>query len=90
MAETETASDPQRAAFTDLVAATIRHCETEITQMTSMVKQLEKNTRQKLLDRYGAQDAWQGLASDDFLIMVDRLRELGQDLNTPLAQAIKL
>lgn len=80
MAHDNLAFEQQRLVFTELIASTAHHCESEIRQMAGMVKHQSKATRQNLLEQYGKEQAWRGLASDDFLRMVDCLVILEQEV----------
>ena len=62
-----------RAALTELLAATISYCEREIAGMNASVRLLEKAERQRIENAYDEDERWRGLATDDFIRMVDAL-----------------
>ena len=68
MAETD-----DRAALTQLLAAAISYCEREIASMNASVRLLEKAERQRIENAYDEGERWRGLATDDFIRMVDAL-----------------
>lgn len=68
MAETD-----DRAALTQLLAAAISYCEREIASMNASVRLLERAERQRIENAYDEGERWRGLATDDFIRMVDAL-----------------
>lgn len=62
-----------RAALTELLAAAISYCEREIASMNASVRLLEKVERQRIENSYDEGERWLGLATDDFIRMVDAL-----------------
>ena len=62
-----------RAALTELLAAAIFYCEREIASMNASVRLLEKAERQRIENAYDDGERWRGLATDDFIRMVDAL-----------------
>ena len=68
MAETD-----DQIALAQLLAAAISHCEREIAGMNAAVRLLEKAERQRIENIYDEGGHWRGLATDDFIRMVDAL-----------------
>ena len=67
-------TDPTtRLALTTLIAAAISHCEREIVEMNRAVRMLEKAERRRIEATWQDGQQWRGLASDDFIRMVDAL-----------------
>ena len=62
-----------RAALAELLAAAISYCEHEIANMNASVRLLEKAERQRIENAYDEGERWRGLATDDFIRMVDAL-----------------
>ena len=62
-----------RAALTELLAAAIIYCEREIASMNASVRLLEKAERQRIENAYDEGERWRGLATEDFIRMVDAL-----------------
>ena len=62
-----------RAALTELLAAAISYCEREIASLNAAVRLLEKAERQRIENAYDEDERWRGLATDDFIRMVDAL-----------------
>ena len=62
-----------RAALTELLAAAISYCEREIASMNASVRLLEKVERQRIENSYDEGERWLGLATDDFIRMVDAM-----------------
>jgi len=62
-----------RAALAELLAAAISYCEREIASMNASVRLLEKAERQRIESAYDDGEHWRGLATDDFIRMVDAL-----------------
>jgi|GEM_PF-5780057 len=62
-----------RAALAELLAASISYCEREIASMNASVRLLEKAERQRIENAYDEGERWRGLATDDFIRMVDAL-----------------
>ena len=62
-----------KAALTALLAAAISYCECEIASMNASVRLLEKAERQRIENAYDEGERWRGLATDDFIRMVDAL-----------------
>ena len=62
-----------KAALTGLLAAAISYCEREIASMNGSIPFLEKGRRQRIRSAYGVGEHWRGLATDDFIRMVDAL-----------------
>ena len=62
-----------RAALTELLAGAISYCEREIASMNASVRLLEKVERQRIENSYDEGERWRGLATDDFIRMVDAL-----------------
>ena len=62
-----------RAALTELLAAAISYCEREIGSTNASVRLLEKAERQRIKNAYDEGERWRGLATDDFIRMVDAL-----------------
>ena len=60
-------------ALAQLLAATISYCEREIAGMNASVRLLEKAERQRIENTYDEGEHWRGLATDDFIRMVDAL-----------------
>ena len=68
MAETD-----DRIALAQLLAAAISYCERETASMNAAVRLLEKAERQRIENAYDESERWRGLATDDFIRMVDAL-----------------
>ena len=68
MAETD-----DRIALARLLAAAISYCEREIAGMNAAVRLLEKAERQRIENAYDEGERWCGLATDDFVRMVEAL-----------------
>lgn len=68
MAETD-----DQIALAQLLAATISYCEREIASMNASVRLLEKAERQRIENAHDEGERWRGLATDDFIRMVDAL-----------------
>ena len=68
MAETD-----DQIAMAQLLAAAISYCEREIASMSASVRLLEKAERQRIENAYDEGERWRGLATDDFIRMVDAL-----------------
>ena len=62
-----------KAALTGLLAAAISYCEREIASMNASVRLLEKAERQRIENAHDEGERWRGLATDDFIRMVDAL-----------------
>lgn len=62
-----------RAALAELLTAAISYCEREIASMNASVRLLEKAERQRIENAYDEGERWRGLATDDFIRMVDAL-----------------
>lgn len=71
MAETD-----DQIALAQLLAAAISYCEREIAGMNASVRLLEKAERQRIENAYDEGERWRGLATDDFIRMVDALAVL--------------
>lgn len=65
-----------RAALTLLISSAMIYCEREIDAMNHSVRLLEKADRQRIMNAYSEGEYWRGLASDEFLQMVDSIRQL--------------
>ncbi|WP_112875531.1 hypothetical protein [Paracoccus endophyticus] len=78
MAETD-----ERVALHQLLAAAIRSCELEIARMNAAIRLLEKAKRQRIENAYDEGERWLGLATDEFIRMVDALVVLTRQ-NTPV------
>ena len=68
MAETD-----DQIALAQLLAAAISYCEREIASMNASVRLLEKAERQRIENAYDEGERWRGLATEDFIRMVDAL-----------------
>ena len=66
MAETD-----DQIALAQLLAAAISSCEREIAGMNASIRLLEKAERQRIENAHDEGEHWRGLATDDFLRMVD-------------------
>ena len=62
-----------RAALAELLTAAISYCEREIASLNAAVRLLEKAERQRIENAYDEDERWRGLATDDFIRMVDAL-----------------
>jgi len=58
------------------LAHSIEHIEAEIRSLKQAALFLEKLSRDRIIDRYGEEEAWRGLASDSFIGMVDSVNLL--------------
>lgn len=75
MAETD-----YRIALAQLLAAAIGYCKREVASMTASVRLLEKAKRERIENACDEGERWRGLATDDFIRLVDALVVLiGQD-----------
>ena len=62
-----------KTALAELLAAAISYCEREIASMNASVRLLEKAERQRIENAYDEGERWRGLATEDFIRMVDAL-----------------
>ncbi|MBB1499665.1 hypothetical protein [Paracoccus sp. MC1862] len=67
-----------RAALTELLATAISYREREIASMNASVPLLEKAERQWIENAHDEGERWRGLATDDFIPMVDALMVLNR------------
>ena len=64
------------ATLVKLLGHSIEFVNAERVRLNQSVLHLEKQTREPILDRYGHENAWRGLASDSFIGMVDSINSL--------------
>ena len=69
-------------SVTQFLAAAFIHIEREKQDMINAVPRLERREREKLVNAYGEDNAWRGLASKNFLTMADiydNYRKIGEE-----------